>query len=162
MRQERRQIQKWRTKHQKNFGPPLMPLWQLCKEGDQHQKGVAMATLNQCTHGDITPSNWQGGQSISLRLYWRNTCGNGGCLKTKDTWLAWNPCMGGIWIATKQEVHATPLGASRWDGALGTHSRRQQGFFGHLCLGLQSNVPLKMSMLGSWFACMGWSLGRTR
>jgi hypothetical protein len=29
--------------------------------------------------------------------------------------------MGRILIATRQEIHATPFGASTWDGTLGAH-----------------------------------------
>jgi len=31
--------------------------------------------------------------------------------------------LGGIQAAVRREVHVAPLGASRWDGALGAHRR---------------------------------------
>jgi len=59
--------------------------------------------------------------------------GSGKCFKSRKHPIYLNPHMGRVQVTVGQKVHAAPLGASRWNGILGVHSRGQWGFIGHLC-----------------------------
>jgi len=45
----------------------------LCKEGNQHQKGAAMATLSQGIHGDVAPRHRQGAYPFHLNFVKKHT-----------------------------------------------------------------------------------------
>jgi hypothetical protein len=97
----------------------------LHREGDQ--KGAAMATPSQGVYGDAMLRNQQGADPFCSNSIIGAHMGVVDLLETWDTQPPWKPPIGGIQIAIGWEVHAAPLGASGWDGALGAHPKEQQG-----------------------------------
>jgi hypothetical protein len=61
--------------------------------------------------------NWTRSESILLKLSSKNTCGIGGCFKSKRHPTFLNPLAMKNLDIVERKVYTTPLGVQGWDGA---------------------------------------------